>query len=49
MAFKLVEAQSIGKVVGALAIGINFGDFGKTFVHILPKEMKLHIQSFRAV
>ena len=49
IAFKLVEAQSLGKIVGALVIGVDFGDFGKTLVNIFPKEMQLHIQPFRAV
>ena len=49
IAFKLVEAQSLGKIVSTLVIGVNFGDLGKTLVNILPKEMQLHIQQFRAV
>ena len=49
IAFKLVEAQSLGNIVGALVIGVNFGDLGKTLVNILPKEMQLHIQPFQAV
>ena len=44
--FKLVEAQSLGKIVSALVIGVNFGDLGKTLVNKLPEEMQLHIQPF---
>ena len=49
IAFKLVEAQTLGKIVSVLVIGVNFGDLGKTLVNILPKEMQLHIQPFQAV
>ena len=49
IAFELVEAQSLGKIVGVLVIGVNFGDFGKTLVYIFPKEMQLYIQPFRVV
>ena len=49
IAFKLVKALSLGKIVGSLAIGVKFGDLGKTLVDILQKEMQLHIQPFRAV
>ena len=49
IAFKLVKALSLGKIVGSLVIGVKFGDLGKTLVDILQKEMQLHIQPFRAV
>ena len=44
-----VKAQSLGKIVSMLVIGVDFGHLGKTLVYILPKEMQLHIQPFQVV